>query len=37
MWRTHAVGLDVGVADLTDITVDQANSAFDFASTLPRI
>ena len=33
---SRAEGLDVGVADLVDITVDQANSAFDFASTLPR-
>ncbi len=32
----HHEGLDVGVADLTDITVDDANAAFDFASTLPR-
>jgi glycerol dehydrogenase-like iron-containing ADH family enzyme len=32
----HAEGLDVGVADLTDISVDAANRAFDFASTLPR-
>jgi glycerol-1-phosphate dehydrogenase [NAD(P)+] len=34
---SHAEGLDVGVADLTDITVDMANRAFDFASTLPRL
>jgi glycerol-1-phosphate dehydrogenase [NAD(P)+] len=34
---SHHEGLDVGVADLTDITVDMANQAFDFASTLPRI
>jgi glycerol-1-phosphate dehydrogenase [NAD(P)+] len=34
---TRAEGLDVGVADLTDLTVDNANRAFDFASTLPRI
>jgi glycerol-1-phosphate dehydrogenase [NAD(P)+] len=34
---SHAEGLDVGVADLTDITVDQANQAFDFTSTLPRV
>jgi glycerol-1-phosphate dehydrogenase [NAD(P)+] len=34
---SHAEGLDVGVADLTDITVDVANRAFDFASTLPRV
>ena len=33
---SHAEGLDVGVADLTDITVDEANHAFDFAATLPR-
>ena len=33
---SHAEGLDVGVADLTDITVDAANHAFDFASTIPR-
>lgn len=29
-------GLDVSVADLVDLTVDDANRAFDFASTLPR-
>lgn len=34
---SHAEGLDVGVADLTDITVDEANHAFDFAATLPRL
>jgi glycerol-1-phosphate dehydrogenase [NAD(P)+] len=34
---SHAEGLDVGVADLTDITVDVADRAFDFASTLPRV
>ena len=34
---SHAEGLDVGVADLTDITVDGANRAFDFTSTLPRV
>jgi glycerol-1-phosphate dehydrogenase [NAD(P)+] len=34
---SHAEGLDVGVADLVDITVDVANRAFDFASTLPRL
>ncbi len=34
---SHAEGLDVGVADLTDISVDIANRAFDFASTLPRV
>jgi glycerol-1-phosphate dehydrogenase [NAD(P)+] len=34
---SHAEGLDVGVADLIDITVDMANRAFDFASTLPRL
>jgi len=33
---SHAEGLDVGVADLTDISVDAAGRAFDFASTLPR-
>lgn len=33
---SHAEGLDVGVADLTDIAVDDANRAFDFAATLPR-
>ncbi len=33
---SHAEGLDVGVADLTDITGDEANQAFDFALTLPR-
>ena len=33
---SHAEGLDVGVADLSDITVDEANQAFDFAATLPR-
>jgi glycerol-1-phosphate dehydrogenase [NAD(P)+] len=33
---SHAEGLDVGVADLIDITVDMADRAFDFASTLPR-
>ncbi|HSP27138.1 MAG TPA: iron-containing alcohol dehydrogenase [Ilumatobacteraceae bacterium] len=33
---SRAEGLDVGVADLTDIDVDTANHAFDFASTLPR-
>ena len=33
---SHHEGLDVGVADLTDITADAANQAFDFASTLPR-
>ncbi len=33
---SHAEGLDVGVADLTDITADEANRAFDFAATLPR-
>jgi glycerol dehydrogenase-like iron-containing ADH family enzyme len=33
---SHHEGLDVGVADLTDITADVANQAFDFASTLPR-
>ena len=33
---SHAEGLDVGVADLTDITLDEANHAFDFAATLPR-
>ena len=32
---SHAEGLDVGVADLTDITIDDANAAFDFASSLP--
>ncbi len=34
---SHHEGLDVGVADLTDITIDDANLAFDFASTLPRV
>jgi glycerol-1-phosphate dehydrogenase [NAD(P)+] len=34
---SHAEGLDVGVADLTDLTVDVANRAFDFAATLPRV
>ena len=34
---SHHEGLDVGVADLTDITVDTANRAFDFASTLQRV
>jgi glycerol dehydrogenase-like iron-containing ADH family enzyme len=33
---SHAEGLDVGVADLHDITAEHANAAFDFASTLPR-
>ena len=33
---SHAEGLDVGVADLTDITIDDANQAFDFVATLPR-
>lgn len=33
---SQAEGLDVGVADLTDITIDGANHAFDFAATLPR-
>lgn len=33
---SHAEGLDVGVADLTDITIDDAHHAFEFASTLPR-
>jgi glycerol-1-phosphate dehydrogenase [NAD(P)+] len=33
---SHAEGLDVGVADLTDITIDAANEAYDFACTLPR-
>jgi hypothetical protein len=33
---SHAEGLDVGVADLQDLTLDDANAAFDFASTLPR-
>jgi glycerol-1-phosphate dehydrogenase [NAD(P)+] len=33
---SHAEGLDVGVADLRDLTADDANGAFDFASTLPR-
>lgn len=33
---SHAEGLDVGVADLRDLTVEHANAAFDFASTLPR-
>jgi glycerol-1-phosphate dehydrogenase [NAD(P)+] len=32
---SHAEGLDVGVADLRDITHDDANAAFDFARTLP--
>ena len=32
----RAEDLDVGVADLTDITVDAANRAYDFAATLPR-
>ena len=34
---SHAEGLDVGVADLTDITTDDADHAFDFAATLPRM
>ena len=33
---SHAEGLDVGLADLTDITIDDANQAFDFVATLPR-
>jgi glycerol-1-phosphate dehydrogenase [NAD(P)+] len=33
---SHAEGLDVGVADLRDLTVEQADAAFDFAATLPR-
>ena len=33
---SHAEGLDVGVADLTDISIDEANQAFDFTATLPR-
>jgi glycerol-1-phosphate dehydrogenase [NAD(P)+] len=33
---SHAEGLDVGVADLTDLTEDVANRAYDFAATLPR-
>ncbi len=33
---SHAEGLDVGVADLTDINLDDAHQAFDFASALPR-
>lgn len=32
---SHHEGLDVSVADLVDITVDDADRAFDFASTLP--
>lgn len=32
----HAEGLDVTVADLTDITRADADAAFDFASSLPR-
>ncbi len=34
---SHAEGLDVGVADLTDIDDDAANQAYDFAATLPRV
>ena len=33
---SHAEGLDVGVADLRDLTVADADAAFDFASSLPR-
>lgn len=33
---SHHEGLDVGVADLVDLTTAMANDAFDFASTLPR-
>lgn len=33
---SHAEGLDVGVADLTDITVEVASQAYDFTCTLPR-
>ena len=33
---SHAEGLDVGVADLTDITFDEADKAFDFATLPPR-
>ena len=30
-------GLDVGIAELTDITAHDANQAYDFAATLPRV
>ena len=33
---SHAEGLDVGVADLRDLTAGEANAAFDFTQTLPR-
>ena len=33
---SHAEGLDVGVADLRELTVDDAEAAFDFALSLPR-
>lgn len=33
---SHHEDLDVGVADLRDLTADDANAAFDFALTLPR-
>ncbi len=32
----RAEGLDIGVADLCDVTRSDADAAFDFASTLPR-
>jgi glycerol-1-phosphate dehydrogenase [NAD(P)+] len=34
---SHHEDLDVGVADIQDLTADDANAAFDFASTLPRV
>ncbi len=34
---SHHEDLDVGVADIRDLTADDANDAFDFASTLPRV
>ncbi len=33
---SHAEGLDVGVADLRELTVGDADAAYDFALTLPR-
>ena len=33
---SHHEGLDVGVADLRELTASDANEAFDFTLTLPR-